>query len=370
MTSRRGFLISGAVLGVGTTAGVVAWRNGWLSFGPRPSGLGNAMDDWMATRSGLRRLGKNLDGSSPEWAALDRQQLAAQLRERLGEVPAESDVLAQQLRGRIAQDFAADAATDERVSLDGWQLSRTEALLALLAYRCLGDEVDGELPPVAEQSFLTLENWGPQRTVQGKSVNTQSDGHTGLWFRFAEPTQSWYEISIDGERQPTFSNGKVLTSGLHGALQQRILGTPGRYVVAVHDDMNRRWQTLGEFVVDVPPTPYTREDGSVSASFCAIELWGPQATQVGVAENPQPDGSMGVYVRTGCSPKDSTLYFDGNALVTTVQADIVTARLPVSLLQSVGEFPLVLRSTRAGEEIVIGNIAVTSTPPARPEPTQ
>lgn len=361
MTSRRGFLVGGAVVGAGAAASVMVWRRGWFSsFGARPSGLGNDMDDWLAQAPGLRRLGASIDAASTELAALSRQQLATLLRERLGEPPVGAAQIAAMVRRRIRQDFMPDAAQAGLLSVDGWQLSRTEVLLSLLAFRCFGDAVDAELPPVSEQLFATLEVWGPQRTTQGQSVNTQSDGHSGLWFRFAEPTQSWYEISIAGERQPTFSNGKVLTSGIHGELQERILSTPGSYKVVLHDDMNRRWQTLGEFVVEPSPQRYVRDDGSQSEHFCAITLWGPTSTRVGVAENPQPDGSMGIYVRTGCAPADARLLFDGTVLETSVQSAIVTARLPVALLQKAGEFPLVLRSEGQGEEITIGMIAVAA----------
>jgi|GEM_PF-1241034 len=270
----------------------------------------------------------------------------------------------QSLEQRLTQAIQTDFLQGNFCQLDGWQLSLTECRLAALRYLSLPAESQrhDQLAEASESTADTytegeiapLKNWGDQSTLQGQKFNVQPDGHSGLWFQF-EGAPAHAKITIDGEIVRTVISDKVVTSGLFERMQERILSTPGLYEIALIDPVRKIKQTIGNFEVkaDLRGT-FLR--GERETLFCAATAWGPEQTQVGVAANEQPDGSMGVWVQTPCFPEGGQLMFVEDLLKTTIREFGVTATIPLALLGVPGEHPLYFYDVETEQKSLIGHI--------------
>jgi hypothetical protein len=97
-----------------------------------------------------------------------------------------------------------------------------------------------------------------------------------------------------------------------------------------------------------------KEDGSRSAIFCPVTEWGPTETTAGVAENPQPDGSQGMWFLLPCAPNNVQLVFGDDRLPATRTDRGITGRVPLALLESPGTVSIKLRHVHSGEELAVG----------------
>src|SRR5690606_13796606 len=83
----------------------------------------------------------------------------------------------------------------------------------------------------------------------------------------------------------------------------------------------------------------SRFNGS-SSGICDLGEWGPKETRVGIAANEQPDGSMGVWMKTACFPQKGGVMLGDNSL-RVVRTDFgVTTSIPLNLLASPGNKPI------------------------------
>ncbi|MFV0275954.1 MAG: hypothetical protein ACK5HY_02070, partial [Parahaliea sp.] len=247
--------------------------------------------------------------------------------------------------------------------LDGWVLSDTECRLIALRHLLLR-QTPGQEQPVAaetqvagpreypEAEIAELNNWGPRWTLVGQPFNVQLDGHNGLWFQIAgAPAHA--KIAIDGQLARTSVGARVVTSGLFGEQQTHILATPGRYPIALVDPVRAVQQHIGYFEVRDPAAETALEE-----AFCEIRDWGPQRTRLGTLANPQPDGSLGIWVRTDCLPADARLQVGEDLVPSGVRPPGLTGAIPPALLAQPGRRPLSIYSPRMNQRVVLGDLLV------------
>lgn len=363
MITRRRLLLMLAAVG-GTAALVqLPWQRitqlpaaNWFSNG---SGMGSATDAVLLELNETQPIGR-------AWLALQAEtpsmeQLAARLAARIGEAETIT-----QVRARLADLVADDHASSNLCEVDGWQLSATECEIAALRWLAYGSAASSDADQASDASsaadpmigeIVEVTNWGPQGTEQGLKVNEQSDGHSGIWIA-ASGAPPWIVVMIDGKEAPTVVSDKAVTSGLHGELQTRVLGTPGAYSIALLDPIRRVLQPVGEFVVRPRSERALRADGTRSEVFCVVQRWGPESTPRGVAENAQSDGSMGMWFALACVPSRVELLFGEDALPTTRTEFGITSRVPLPLLQVSGSVALILRDRDSGEQMTVGEFRI------------
>jgi hypothetical protein len=352
MTRRRKFLAG--TVAVAATGGI--WWSSNFEAARISSGLGQQIDLWLTSSPTLLSLGARLP--PPPSASV----LAARLRDQLS-LPAEGEVdldaFQQSARKAIARSFAED----ELEMVDGWLLAPTELTLGQLAILVSGgrdaEEVRSEPPPWQQGEIATLERWGPQSTKVNQPFNTQADGHSGLWFRFTGAPIGAV-IVIDGEEMPTTVLEDIVTSGLFGALQTRMLANPGNYAVELVDPVRRIRQPIGDFVVISEPEKW--RDCKESAVFCPVSDWGPNRTIAGSIPNPQPDGSNGLWIKLECAPPEAVVELDGTALPSAHRTGMITTRVDAALYAMPGEYKLELYDPASGERMPIGLLQVMPKP--------
>lgn len=256
----------------------------------------------------------------------------------------------------LAQAIRDDFRQGQTCQADGWILSQSECNVATLRLLGLGGD-DG--PATREQAFreaqiADVSNWGPRQTQVNTPVNVQPDGHSGIWIK-ASGAPSWVLFEIGGHRVPVHHYEDLLTTGLYGSLQQTILSKPGRYPVALVDEMARERQVFGEFVVEGPVQPKANAANKV---FCAITAWGPKHTQAGQPANPQPDGNEALWIKTACVSDGMRVLFADTELATTHRQGLITARVPLALIAKPGVYPITLRDHNSGQNVLVGEYTV------------
>ncbi|MBB5208399.1 hypothetical protein [Chiayiivirga flava] len=369
MITRRDTFVAALAAGGTAVAFVLPWqRLGSLVSGSRQAatGLGTGFDAMLGALDGTAEVGQAwLSSQEQAWTA---STLAQALDTRIGPLAGETA----QVETRIAAAIAADFADAALCQIEGWQLSRTECELAGLRWLALGDApatvideepapktpTDADAPAIAQ-----ITAWGPQSTEQDMPFNLQPDGHSGLWFQ-AQGVPSWAVVRIDGVAAPTQVQESGFTSGLFGEQQTRILARPGRYPIELYDPMREVAQPIGELVVRERAERVQRADGSRSEVFCAVTGWGPTSTRAGIAANPLPDGSLGLWFQLACAPRRVQLRFGDDRLRATRGDTAVTARVPLALIESPRVVPLFLRDVETGEELAVGDFHILD--PATP----
>ena len=356
MSTRRRFIVAGAA----ATGAALGWTLTVPDWGPRilddgASGLGPQVDALLKSWRGSAQLGQAI--VTFEGASQTRQKRADRLLARFAASGGVPDTEAA-LRTLFAEDFARN----DLCTIDGWILSRTECDWAALRFEIHGgSEPETETSDIAGQ-VAEVTNWGPRETEVGRKFNVQSDGHSGIWFA-ARGAPSWIKVRIDGVEMPTFVTENNVTSGLHGALQERIISTPGEYPIEFVDSMSRTTQLVGHLKVSPPHPRHVHQDGKVSLEFCQVAAFGPDRVRAGINPNPQPDGSFGIWVRTPCVPPSTRILLDGRALETTLGTTAVTARAPMAAIASApARLKLALRDMITGEPIEVGEIIVEPAP--------
>lgn len=283
--------------------------------------------------------------------ALDREVLERRLLDHLSTNESTgTGHFSERLAASVSRDFQAERLCE----IEGWLLSETECLAAATRLVTFGENEPPGEDDWREESLVEISNWGPQGTQQGVGVNVQPDGHSGLWFQI-DNAPSWLKVEIDGVVAATTISESVVTSGLFGEQQERILSTPGEYPIALIDPMQRVRQPIGVFIVTAPPPYLVLEDGSLSA-FCAVEAWGPDGNQTARPANPQPDGNEGLWFRIACAPDDMEVLYDGHALATTNDRanGLVTALIPASHFAVAREARIQLHDPASGEVLDVG----------------
>jgi len=363
MMTRRDLIVAVISAAATSTGFLMPWKRvgDWMIPARDPIGLGHEMAQFIAQLDNVSHVGRAfVEQSNP---SVELEDLAKRFSERLGPLPTEANAL--QLR--IASAIRADFRERRICQIEGWQLSQTECELAGMRWLAFGDRSVQKAvaqvgdDPVADQGpppiLATVTAWGPQTTEEGMKFNPQPDGHSGLWF-LAQDVPTWAKMRIDGVEMPTQITEKGFTSGLFGDVQERILATPGRYLVELYDPMKKVAQPIGEFVVRPRAERVLRPDGSRSEVFCPVTDWGARETVAGIAANPQPDGSMGLWFKLDCAPQTLQVAFGDDRLNATVSDTLVTTRVPLALLESARDVPITLRDPGTGEELAVGTFHI------------
>lgn len=362
MITRRNLLTALAGCGaLGTAAWHFCYLPGLSGFrlpGGRSvffdQGVGAQLLDLLDTLPVTDRVGRAWLEAFPEYPELP--DLMNQFTGRL-------DLASGPLEGAIARQVREDFAAGNVCLVDGWRLSMTECQLS--GIRQLAIEA-GALRAAPEAAHSAIDysvgeiapvvDWGPKSTVQGVPFNQQLDGHSGLWFKISgAPTHA--RIMIDGEVAKTSVKDRVMTSGLHGELQERILSTPGSYEIAVVDPVRRTKQVIGLFEVKSELSATGQEDAQ-NQQFCEVTKWGPRQTRPGVAVNEQPDGSMGIWVHSDCLPAGARVLFGEDVLHHQRRKFGFTTSIPLALLGAPGRVPLSLYQPATGQRMVFGHLVI------------
>jgi hypothetical protein len=244
--------------------------------------------------------------------------------------------------------------------VDGWRLSYSECLLLAGAARLKGlsePRIAGA-SALREAEFITVERWGPDRTIEGELFNPQSEGRAGLWLRVDGEVNGAMRLEFDGTELATHFEPGVITGSLDPAYAQEVIARPGVYELALLDKSRQQRQTVGVFTVTARPPAARLADGSVSTAFCELGEWGPQTALVGEAFNRQPDGSAAFWVHVGCAPEDAFLELDGVALPTSLRPGLATARVSHFAELKRGRHPLELVDPDSGERLRVGELTI------------
>ncbi len=107
----------------------------WAATNPRPRFDLSHIWDAFEHHQDFVALGRICIATIPGYRRLDRDQIARRLEKQLRRtINAPAETLKQAVRTRIAHDFERE----DLVTIDGWLLSTTEVLLAVLTFRSIG----------------------------------------------------------------------------------------------------------------------------------------------------------------------------------------------------------------------------------------
>ncbi|GAB4121605.1 MAG: hypothetical protein Tsb0027_17900 [Wenzhouxiangellaceae bacterium] len=263
---------------------------------------------------------------------------------------------ARQFRSALQKKLASEHGNGDIIEMDGWQLAKTELLLAAISHKLHPTTVhsrDNSKPA----HIADISNWGPRQTTQGVPPNSfGQEGFSALWFDIQD-VPPWLEIAIDGTRlRCDYREQRVLVASFQGQLdfQQQLFNTAGEHSITLHDDVAGTWQQLASFTV----LPATDSAGEADG-LCTVSNWGPQKTGIQQIANMQSNGNLGIWVDIACAPSD-TIAVIGPQQLTTYQnkPGVLTFGVPAELLQ-IGRMPIVLQSLSTGQQRLLGELEVT-----------
>lgn len=285
-----------------------------------------------------------------------RVEASAPLQQLRASLPEDSENLLEALRVQVAADFDSGRIVD----IDGWKISLSECLLLAGAAQVQGLTSASVLAekPFREQDFMTIELWGPDRSLQGEIFNPVGNGRGGFWLRVASPVNGSMRLLLDGRELATHFEPGVITASLDPDFMQEVIAEPGVHELVLIDKSRRLQQSVGFLEVVERPPMATLPDGSRSSVFCEPGSWGPRTAVVGEPFNRQPDGSAGLWLHIGCAPDSAVLVLDGVELPTTVRSDMLTARVEHFAQMERGEYPLIIRDRESGEKLPVGNLTI------------
>lgn len=275
---------------------------------------------------------------APERIDLNSAQLAGLLLERAGlpDMPLFGDIEA------LRQGLPA-ASTEQHAR---WHLH--------LAANRLKQAPDQHQWRLRDGAVAELRKWGPQ----GREQHSSPDEPLAIYVDLNTPIASEAMLMVNDNRMQIVERETLhLVGVLDPASSRAILATPGVHPVYLVDPTVRRRQRLGELTI----RPRGRRVGGLfglgAGPFCEVSNWGPKRTLLDPVDNPQPDGSMGLWAVSDCFPAGTQFRVDGELLPTAIEDTIATAALaPERLAQSPG--PEVSLLTPTGETLLLGSIQV------------
>ncbi len=360
--NRRQFIRYGS----GAIAATALLAGGWWQWGRQvqpemtPTGLGAGADQVLASLNGAGAVGQWVINDYPQYN-LPVAELVNTLRSRLqlpAAEPVDKELFSQQLHNRIKQDFAQV----DLLEVQGWQLSKTEALAAAIRYQTIGVSSSAVTQQPVERQIVEIINWGPRTTSAGSMPNSFGEGFSALWFD-ADDAPRWAQIAINGHRLRTsYRENRVLVASFQGQLklQDQIFSQPGEYQITLHDDMQNTWQTIATFVVTeaAPGQQPVAQETPQNPAFCKVKNWGPKRTTAGVARQKQKNGNMGIWIDIDCAPDDTRLMAGNRQFKTYASDGVITSGIPPELFQSPTEIPLSLVSESTGAQLEIGVLVI------------
>jgi hypothetical protein len=302
------------------------------------------------TMSGVAVLGRAWNqqhqGNNPESELLNALGLSA------GEL-----LSAEQFIERLAERIETELDQAQLFIHNGWWLAETEARLAGLHVKLLGEHAsEAETPSfdsAAETEVVQLERFQPRSIRQGETISRPGLPEGVIWFATAKPPPAHLVIMLSGRRLTVRVTDKGFSIRVPETVRNYLSANPGDHEIWVYDPVIDRRQFLGHFTVN-PGEPD-------ALGSCAIERWGPQSTTAGQQFNTQADGNPAIWIRVGCFPPDTVVVFNDIELPTTLHPDrgLITANFPhPTLYNSAGTFPVALVDQRTGQSQKIGEFRV------------
>lgn len=96
---------------------------------------------------------------------------------------------------------------------------------------------------------------------------------------------------------------------------------------------------------------------SNAASGLQVSNWGPNATQVGVVPNKQPNGYMGLWIQVESTKGlGEVQVFVGEQVGSTavVEEKLITSAFPVAMLANPGALPVTVKQVATGKSFPVG----------------
>lgn len=264
------------------------------------------------------------------------------------------DELIERLQGSVLEDF--ESARVIRTD-GGWLLAETEAWLAALQVKLLGEEapassvVGFEYSSVAD--FVRIEDYAPRRLRQGSPLQHPDLADNVMWFT-APAAPSHLLVFIQEQRILPAVNPNGFSIALSRQLVESLWSQPGAHEIWAYEPAAQQRQLIGRLSV-------LESDEHEGLAFCAVSAWGAQETRAGQPFNEQPDGSSALWIQVACAPDDTVVRLAGQALPTTVRMNegLITARVvDAGLYAKPGELELELFSASAGETMLVGRFTI------------
>ncbi|GAB3509049.1 LTA synthase family protein [Pseudoxanthomonas daejeonensis] len=224
--------------------------------------------------------------------------------------------------------------------------------------RSLPWEDVGSLPERTQRvrvaDLAAFESWGPQEISLGDPIPEEG---LSLWFKSSEPLRRDLQLRFENQRLQTFRDSEdTLLALVPKELLQ--VAPPGPRRIDVISTLERTYQPVAEFAVNARAPRALLPDGRSLANLCPANEWGPQVIRRSEHPPSLPEGGIGIFVKAGCMPAKARLVLDGKPLATSQSGNLVTGRLPSSMLLRDGAHEVSLVDGEKGEAMRIGRIVV------------
>jgi hypothetical protein len=152
----------------------------------------------------------------------------------------------------------------------------------------------------------------------------------------------------------------------HLDLQQRraLFAHPAKLPVALIDRVSGASQQIGEIEVRARAARARLADGRTAHSLCPVEAWGPEGSGRDASGNLQPDGSLGLWFRAGCWPREPIVRFGDLELPGSLEDRLLTAAVPLEALRVPGPVAIGVLDRPTGEHLAVGMFSLWDVVPA------
>lgn len=196
--------------------------------------------------------------------------------------------------------------------VDGWQLTETECMISAIAYIETGVEkgiIDKGKYKNIPFDMLTgniakITAWGPKKTSQGQSFNSQPNGNSALWVKVTGLAGPHYVVYFG--KYPTHSTvhaSGLITADLLPVEALEATSETGIIPIYLVDTRKFLKQEIGSFTItegqgEKISKQYLQCYEQVKIGDLAkIIAWGPETTKMGKAFNIQPDKSSAFWIK-------------------------------------------------------------------------
>jgi hypothetical protein len=111
---------------------------------------------------------------------------------------------------------------------------------------------------------------------------------------------------------------------------------------------------------DRPAQPGKSAEKATAAPTLTVKDWGPRETKRGQAVNKQPDGASAIWIGVSgvsADPATKVKFGDTYSSPATVTPDLVTAAVPKGVIDTAGDYPVVIEEL-SGRRTTVGTFRV------------
>jgi hypothetical protein len=220
--------------------------------------------------------------------------------------------------------------------------------------------------PVGPRQLAAVADWQPQSAEVWRTAEDVEDLPATLWVRVDDlgPDKLLQlrvgPLLLRAQREET-----TLVAHLDPQQQRVLFARPGRLPVELVDRLSGASQRVGEIDVRARAARVKLADGRIARSLCPVEAWGPEGSARDASGNLQPDGSLGLWFRAGCWPREPVVRFGDLDLPATLEERLLTAAVPLDALRVPGPVAIGVFDRRTGDHLAIGMFSLWD---AVPEP--